>query len=176
MNPNETLQICRMVKSLCPSQAMDQYTPDAWAVVLASCGFSDAKQAIGNLAAMPLEPGKSRYIEPGHIIGEVQRIRAKRLELTPFPEPPAGLDGQQYTAWKREVRDQIAAGTYQPEPTGAIEASPGRIGSLIREARPALTNGTAPERTQPERVQIDDEAAERERQRQLAALEAITSE
>ena len=65
MSPEETIALCRLVKAVCPSQALDQYTPDAWALILRHIDYNDAKQAVIDIASQPLEPGKSRYIEPG---------------------------------------------------------------------------------------------------------------
>ena len=92
MSPEETVALCRLVKAICPSQALDQYTPDAWALVLRHIDYNDAKQAVIDIASRPLEPGKSRYIEPGHIIGGVRRIRSQRIEDYGPVSPPAGLD------------------------------------------------------------------------------------
>ena len=74
MSPEETIALCRLVKAVCPSQALDQYTPDAWALILRHIDYNDAKQAVIDIASQPLEPGRSRYIEPGHIVAQVKRI------------------------------------------------------------------------------------------------------
>ena len=92
MSPDETLALCRLVKAVCPSQALDQYTPDAWHLILRHIDYNDAKQAVIDIASRPLEPSKSRYIEPGHIIGDVRRIRSQRIEDYGPVSPPAGLD------------------------------------------------------------------------------------
>ena len=139
MNALEVIQICRLVKALCPSQTFDEYTPDAWAIVLEPYSYTDAKTAIATIAGAPLEPGKSRYIEPGHIIDGIQRIRRKRLEDS-MPEPPSGLDPDAYLAWLRTTKAAVANGTYQPQPLTQI-ARPELVAE-IRNIATKLTLGT----------------------------------
>ena len=110
MSPEETIALCRLVKAVCPSQALDQYTPDAWALILRHIDYNDAKQAVIDIASQPLELGKSRYIEPGHIIGGVRRIRSQRIEDYGPVSPPAGLDTAGYMEWLRETRHMIGSG------------------------------------------------------------------
>ena len=121
MSPEETIALCRLVKAVCPSQALDQYTPDAWALILRHIDYNDAKQAVINIASQPLEPGKSRYIEPGHIIGGVRRIRSQRIEDYGPVSPPAGLDTAGYLEWLRETRPLIGSGL--PPARQAVEVT-----------------------------------------------------
>lgn len=140
MNRTEVTSLCRMVKALCPSQAFDQYTPDAWALVLDGYSYADAQQAVREIAGAPLDLGKARYIEPGHIIAGIRHIRGKRLEATPMPSPPGGLTDAEYIAWDRGTREAIAAGTYAPEPTNYTPASPKRIREILASATPEVTS------------------------------------
>ena len=133
----DVVKLCRLVKSLCPSQVLDQYTPDAWAIVLGHLDYGDAKQAVGALASLPLEPGRARYIEPGHIIAEVKRIQDRRLADAPEITPPAGLSEIEYRTWLRDTRRQIAAGTYQP-PERQIGTGHRPVAELIAEATPTI--------------------------------------
>ena len=138
MSPEETVALCRLVKAVCPSQALDQYTPDAWALILRRIDYSDAKQAVIDIASRPLEPGKSRYIEPGHIIAQVKRIRAQRLADHGPLIPPPGLDGTtQYLAWIRQASAVVASGGSLPTPP-AVAADPGRSAAVIAGIRDAL--------------------------------------
>ena len=121
MSPEETIALCRLVKAVCPSQALDQYTPDAWALILRHIDYNDAKQAVINIAGLPLEPGKSRYIEPGHIIGGVRRIRSQRIEDYGPVSPPAGLDTAGYMDWLRETTHLIGSGL--PPARQAVEVT-----------------------------------------------------
>ena len=175
MNPTEVTQLCRLVKALCPSQQFDHFTPDAWEIVLGDLAYADAKTAVAEIVRQPLEPGQSRYIEPGHIIAGVRRIRDKRIQSMPFPQPPAGLDAGEYAQWLADTREAIASGRYQPAPMD--ELTPGDIGR-VRALVASVTGEPSTPRTQTaqQRREIDDAAAEAERARQLAALEAITEE
>lgn len=173
MNAAEVLQLCRLVKACCPSQVLDEFTPQAWTLILGSYPYEDAKAAVAEIVSAPLEPGKSRYIEPGHIIGGVKRIRAQRLEVTPVPPPPTEIESPaDQIAWQRKAREQIANGTFvAPEEPKAIMSVPaGSWRDLIRSSDPDAPNATKPER----RTEISAADAEAERARQLAALEAIT--
>ena len=80
-----------------------------------------AKQAVIDIASQPLEPGKSRYIEPGHIIGGVRRIRSQRIEDYGPVSPPAGLDTAGYMDWLRETRHLIGSGL--PPARQAVEVT-----------------------------------------------------
>ena len=138
MSPEETVALCRLVKAVCPSQALDQYTPDAWALILRHIDYNDAKQAVIDIASRPLEPGKSRYIEPGHIIAQVKRIRAQRLADHGPLIPPPGLDGTtEYLAWIRQASAVVASGGSLPTPP-AVAADPGRSAAAIANIRDAL--------------------------------------
>ena len=142
MSPEETIALCRLVKAVCPSQALDQYTPDAWSLILRHIDYNDAKQAVIDIASRPLEPGKSRYIEPGHIIAQVKRIRAQRLADHGPLIPPPGLDGTtEYLAWIRQASAVVASGGSLPTPP-AVAADPGRSAAVIASIRDALP--TAP--------------------------------
>jgi len=135
----EVLQICRLVKACCPSQQFDQYTPDAWGLILGGWDFEDAKAAIAAIVSAPLEPGKSRYIEPGHVIGGVMRIRAKRLDAQLVPAPPAELESAaEQIAWQRRVREQIARGTYRPPTDPPQVGSPARRDMALTAATPTM--------------------------------------
>ena len=138
MTPNETIALCRYVKAICPSQALDQYTPDAWHLILGHLEYDDAKLAVTQIASLDLEPGKARYIEPGHILATVKRIRAKRLDdYGPIDNPPAGLNAAEYLTWLRTTRNAIANGqapqhrqlTTNPAGQARFQALTRRIGN-----------------------------------------------
>lgn len=171
----EIVKLGRFVKACCPSQQFDKHTPDAWMLILAGLDYDDARHAVAEIVRQPLEPGQSRYVEPGHIIAGVRRIRDKRIQSMPFPQPPAGLDAGQYAQWLADTREAIASGRYQPAPVDAL--TPGEVGR-VRALVASVTGEPNTPRTQTteQRREIDDAAAEAERTRQLAALEAITQE
>lgn len=141
MNAAEILQLCRFVKACCPSQVLDEFTPQAWTLILGRYDYSDAKQAVAELVSLPLDQGRARYIEPGHIIGGIQRIRQRRLGQIAMPEPPPGLDANEYRTWQLRTRNAIASGAYVPPDQPKAIASPQRIAELIRQANPRTDEG-----------------------------------
>ena len=172
MMPSEVVKLCRLVKAVCPSQAFDTYTPDAWVTLLGDRAYDDAVAAVQNLAKLPLEPGKARYIEPGHIIGEIRRIHAKRLTGPSIGEPPAGLNPTEYRQWLIRSRAGAVTGQPLPQPSLGRPADPARVAEILAEARQAPP--TAPHTKTPATAEssVDAEALEAERQRQLAAIQA----
>lgn len=72
MNPEEIATIIGMVKALCPAQRVDEFTPDAWELVLEDYPFKDAKAALKKLGA------ELRFIAPSDIAQEVKRVRNLR--------------------------------------------------------------------------------------------------
>ena len=144
MTPNETISLCRLVKAICPSQALDQYTPDAWHMILGNLEYADAKLAVTQIASLDLEPGKARYIEPGHIIAAVKRIRAKRLDEYGPVDPPAGLNPTEYLAWLRTTNHQIASGhapqrhqlTPNPDGQARLQALTQNVGNPLGTNEP----------------------------------------
>ena len=108
----------------------------------ASTPVANTPDAVARLAALDLEPGKARYIEPGHIIAQVKRIRAQRLADHGPLIPPPGLDGTtEYLAWIRQASAVVASGGSLPTPP-AVAADPGRSAAVIASIRDALP--TAP--------------------------------
>lgn len=136
MNREEAVKLCRLVKTVCPAQAVDPWTPDAWVLILGAHSYDDAKRAVAEIASLPLDQGKARYIEPGHIIWQVLRIRDQRLASIPMPDPSPGLDVGQYLDWLRGTKRAIASGTYTPPPEPKQIASREQIAALIHQATP----------------------------------------
>lgn len=108
MNKPAAVKLARFVKGLCPTQPFDEYTPDAWALVLADVSLADAQDAVrvvysdlGN----DQEYG-GRRIEADDILRQVKRVREKRIKKH-FDKvvPPPGLDQAEERAWiKAELR------------------------------------------------------------------------
>ena len=181
MNRHDAIKLCQLVKACCPSQQFDEYTPDAWAVILGRYSFDDARQAVQDIVSAPLELGRSRYVEPGHIVTGINKIREQRLKATGMPQPPAGLSPAEYDAWHKQTYQAITNGTYRPEPLPELPPpDEGRVRRLIAEATPVIAE--TPEHTerrrQPDVAQMVDQAqTDAEKARQLAQLEArIASE
>jgi hypothetical protein len=115
MNNNEVLVLLRKVKAYCPAQAIDKYTPEAWAEALGDVAFDSANEALVRICKQPLEVGRSRFIEPGHLIGEVRRIERERLAAYGTPIPPEHIiEPADYSAWMRHAVRAIADGTVKP--------------------------------------------------------------
>ena len=95
MNAEEALKLCRLAKALSPAQAVDEYTPEAWQMVLAKYRFADAQQALTELA------GQQEWVHVSHIVQRIKQIRAKRLAEHPPVEPQPGLSDEDYATWLR---------------------------------------------------------------------------
>lgn len=115
MTPTEAVKLTKLVKSVCPQQAMDEFTADAWAVLLADLRFEDCTLVVRRL----ITAGQV-FIAPGEIITAVRKIRAERIETAPPLDPPPDLSPRETIEWLRETRRAIADGTH-PEPVAAIE-------------------------------------------------------
>ena len=83
MNEEEIAKLIRFVHALCPAQKMDEFTPDAWELVLDNVTFDDAKNALKTLGQT------LRFIAPSDIAQEVRRVRATRPSFPPGTGPEA---------------------------------------------------------------------------------------
>lgn len=111
MNRAEATTLVRVVKAICPSQLVDDETPTAWEMALFDISAADAMEAVKRIARRPSEPGKEyRYIEPGHIRWEVDKLRQERLDKHPQVEPPSNLSASDFLAWHRRTQERIADG------------------------------------------------------------------
>lgn len=131
MNAQEAAMLCRFAKAACPQQAIDEATPDAWAVLLEDVRFADAKAALVNVVR------SQPFVSPAEIRSEVKRIRSKRvLDFGPLPAPPAGLTDSEEIDWQRRIVRRIADGE-APEMPALPPPDPDhaqRMGDLIRDA------------------------------------------
>jgi hypothetical protein len=120
MTPQETVILARYVKALCPQQAFDSHTPDAWHDVLGAYRLDDARQAAANLAA------RQPFISPGEIVPEIRRIRDSRIgsDQPAYEPPPEGETGAQYIARRRQQLAAIGDGREKPIPVGALTGGP----------------------------------------------------
>lgn len=62
--------LCRFVKALCPQQAIDTYTPDAWFEVLGHLELADCKKAVVTAAR------RKPFVAPAEIISEIAAVRS----------------------------------------------------------------------------------------------------
>lgn len=111
MNAHEAIMLCRFVKGACPQQAIDEYTPDAWLVLLEGLRYEDCRQAAIDLAR------ESPFVAPAEIIARVKAIRGKRIaEYGPLEIPAeVGRGERDYREWFIATRTAIADGTLKPK-------------------------------------------------------------
>lgn len=109
MTPTEAVTLCRYVKAICPQQAVDEYTPMAWADLLGDLRFVDAKEAARTLGQT------KHFIDPADIRQEVRRARNRRIDEHPPINPPPDLTPQQQMAWARETARRIGNGETIPD-------------------------------------------------------------
>jgi len=114
VNATEAVMLLRKVKALCPSQAVDELTGEAWAEVLADIDYAAADEALISIVRQPLPLNRSRYIEPGHLISEARRLRRDRIERYGTPPVPADLDGDDYREYFTLAREAIGSGAVPP--------------------------------------------------------------
>lgn len=109
MNHAEAVILCRYVRAVCPQQAIDEFTPDAWSDLLAGVRFVDAKDAVRAVTS------RQPFVAPAEIITEVRKIRNDRITRHPEPVPPPGLDVIATKAWLVDARRQIGDGELLPD-------------------------------------------------------------
>lgn len=97
--------LCRYVRACCPQQAIDQYTPDAWADHLEHIPYEDAKAAVKEITA------KQPFVTIAEVLAIVKRMRAKRIaEAGDLCPPPGAREGVALHEWLGSARRQIADG------------------------------------------------------------------
>ena len=105
MNHAEAVILCRYVRAVCPQQAIDEFTPDAWADLLGRIRMADARDAVRAIAS------RQPFVAPAEIITEVRKIRNDRIRHHPEPVPPPNLTPLESKRWLIEARRQIGDGT-----------------------------------------------------------------
>lgn len=111
MTPQEAVELCALAAQCFPQQRMNEYTPDAWGLILADTRFIDAKDAVIKLAR------KSVFVSPAEIIAEVKKTRDDRISRHGEIVPPADLDPdnpEEYRLWLRAARQAIGDGNPPP--------------------------------------------------------------
>lgn len=111
MNSRETVQLVRYVRALCPSQKIDEFTPDAWYDLLAGYGLADCQAACKRLAV------RQPFIAPSEIIDEVRKDRRERLANFAYDPPSAERDPEYLERLRGQLR-AVASGAV-PAPTEA---------------------------------------------------------
>lgn len=159
MNAEEALQLCRLAKTISPAQAVDEYTPAAWALILEDVRYVDARQALKQLG------GEQEWIHVSHIVKRVKKLRGERVtKYAANVSPPSGLSDAEYAAWHRRTIESIADGDLEPEP---------QVPAGVTRKRDVLALGSGPpslDAAEPAR-NARDAHAEAKRVLQEAAVE-----
>lgn len=106
MNAKEAIALCRMVKSICPAQKFDEFTPDFWHPLLADISFDDAKDAVIGVAK------RQPFIAPAEIRAQVMITNRARARALPAVLPPRELcdDPRAEIQWLKLWGDAFLAG------------------------------------------------------------------
>lgn len=121
MNEEETAALIRMVKALCPAQKFDEYTPDAWLLVLDDVPITAAVAALKPLART------CRFIAPADIADEIKRQRAARPDTASVADAVRAPDADPddvpaYIAALRGGITRPAVALERPRPVPALLA------------------------------------------------------
>ena len=135
MKPTEAVQTLRLVRALCPAQAIDEYTSDAWEMALADVDMREAGEAIKQLSQT------HRFIAPADIIAEIKRTQAQRLAtaaaIDSEPEWLQAIEdpmehSRAYIQWRKDRHRALLAGESLPvEPPRQIVTRD--LGPLVRQ-------------------------------------------
>ncbi|MDU7718833.1 MAG: hypothetical protein E7J90_11535 [Cutibacterium avidum] len=118
MTLDETADLLRTIRAICPAQAQDEFTPEAWNLVLDDIAMPDAMAAVRRIARST--DTKPLWIDPRQILNEVRRVRTARLDATPTSGAPT--DPAAYCQWLKATRQHIASGNRTDTP--ALECPP----------------------------------------------------
>lgn len=134
MRPTENVVFLRKLKSACPAQAMDQYTPDVWEGALEKFDLAECE------AALKVLTGRQPFIAPAEIAAEIRAVWRQRLTDTPVPPPPPGIrdNPHTYLAYMRAAKREIRSG--RPA-VAALAAGEQAAGALVSSGRLALERG-----------------------------------
>lgn len=136
MNPEEAVMLCRYVRACCPQQAIDEYTPLAWAEHLENVTYEDAKAAAKAITS------RQPFVQIAELKAEVRRIRAKRIDEHPTLTPPPGLDPIETVQWRKDMNRRIGDGEVIDCDEAYGELKPRHLPDL-RALMPKPTTGTA---------------------------------
>lgn len=124
MNKTETVLLCRYVKAMCPAQAIDEYTPDAWADILDDVELDEAKAAIRE----GIRDRGWRFIDVTDVVDGVRQRRRARLDewvraFGPLLPPyELGDKPKQEHEWLMSARRRILDGEVtHPSQLGVVQ-------------------------------------------------------
>jgi hypothetical protein len=132
VNLSETTALLALVSQIMPAQKIDEFTPDAWTLVLEDVTFDDARQAVVAVAK------RAPFVAPAEIIAEVKRMRRDRLDASPEAIPDADPDDEAaYRRALREGRMKVAEGR-TPRNVAALVAGTAKALPRVPPARPQV--------------------------------------
>ena len=76
MTAAEVVLLCRFVRAACPGQPWDEYTAEAWEILLPRDFTLEECRA----AVVAIVRRGDRWVDPGVVIAEVRRVRADAAE------------------------------------------------------------------------------------------------
>jgi hypothetical protein len=126
VTPEESLTVTELVYAACPQQKMEEYTPDAWHLLLADLDFRDATEAAVSICK------RSPFCSPAEIRAEIKRVREARLTTAGTVADQVDADPDDLPAWKAELlarRGMVAAGEAPPPP---VEHPKRPIGDVLK--------------------------------------------
>ena len=169
MSPDEALRLCRIAKSVSPAQAVDEYTPEAWALILRNVRFVDAQEALAQLG------GEQEWIHVSHIVKRVKAMRSDRIKkFGPF-EVPDNLTPEEYARFIETTHRRIADGLpVDVQPTKPMVERPSHVPEL-EAATPAPEREEVRRRTREAHRAARQEAKAAEPPRCSCGLDGIAS-
>jgi hypothetical protein len=107
MTPTECVDLVELITHLCPAQAVNAGTPDAWFPLLQDVPLADAIEAV-----YASKRAGSRFVDVTDVLDGVAVIHRARLDAAPEPAPPSQIadDPVAYRAWLADHRAAAAAG------------------------------------------------------------------
>jgi hypothetical protein len=146
MTPTDVVRLIGLVSQISPAQKFDEYTPDAWHMLLDDIRLEDALEAVRRVGR------RQAFIAPADIVTEVKLIRRTRLEradatFVPSADPAAGSYDEQLIAHRKAIGDGADPGPTMPTLPRAVPPSVFRdvfhdMPKAI-EASPSHTTATA---------------------------------
>lgn len=101
MTPAETVILVRFVKAMCPAQLIDEYTPQAWHLVIGDLRLVDCQAAV---VALKRGNNPPPFLDVGVIRDRVRVIRNDRIDKAAPYEPDSGLTELE---WRRLAADGV---------------------------------------------------------------------
>jgi len=99
MNRQEMVTFVRYVKAMCPAQAIDDFTPDAWRDVVGDLALADCRAAVVQMKRGNNPPA---WIDIGQVRMAVRDMRNRRIDEAGPYEPGSGLTELE---WRRRAAD-----------------------------------------------------------------------